>query len=66
MTSASDHPLRDAGPPSPSRDERLAVLQGDIAHRLRSLCAAMPQAEFDALVRQMAERQLKYELHDHR
>ena len=65
MTSASDRPPRDPlSPAAPSWDERLAALQADIARRLRPLCSAMPEADFDAMVRLMAERQLKYQLRD--
>lgn len=67
MPDASEHARRDPSPPptrSPSWSARLAELQAEIASRLRPLCAAMPQAEFDALMRQMAERQLKYELRE--
>lgn len=47
---------------APSRTARLTTLEADIARRLRPLCPAMPPGEFDALVREMAERQLKFEL----
>ena len=65
MPGTSDRPPRDArSPAAPSWAERLAALEADIARRLRPVCAATPQAEFDALVRLMAERQLKYQLRD--
>ncbi|MGZ8375637.1 MAG: hypothetical protein ACXW0Z_00205 [Gemmatirosa sp.] len=56
--------LPHAPPPSrsPSRSARLAELHADIARRLRPLCGSMPETEFEALVREMAERQLKYEV----
>jgi len=38
----------------------LAVLQRDIAARLRPICEAMPEAEFDQLVRDIAGVKLKY------
>jgi len=38
----------------------LAVLQHDIAARLRPVCKAMPQADFDSLVRDIAAVKLKY------
>jgi hypothetical protein len=63
MPDPSDHlPLAPPPSHSSSRTARLAVLQADLARRLRPLCGTMPQAEFDALVREMAERQLKFEL----
>lgn len=65
MAAASDRPPHDpTSPPAPSRHERLAALRVDIARRLRPLCPAMPGDEFDALVLQMAERQLRYQLRD--
>jgi hypothetical protein len=56
-------PLPFVPPPmrSPPRTARLAKLQADIARRLRPLCGTLPQAEFEALVREMAERQLRFE-----
>jgi hypothetical protein len=63
MSDTSDQvPLGKPPVRSASRTARLAELQADIARRLRPLCATMPQAEFDALAGEMAERQLKYEL----
>ena len=38
----------------------LAVLQRDIAARLRTVCGAMPQADFDKLVCDIAAVKLKY------
>ena len=38
----------------------LAVLQHDIAARLRSVCGNMPQHEFDKLVCDIAAVKLKY------
>jgi len=40
---------------------RLAELRAAIAERLRNVCSAMPQDEFDALVARMAEVERKYE-----
>jgi hypothetical protein len=65
MASGSDRsPYDPVSSPAPTRDERLAALRSDLARRLRPLCSAMPDDEFDALVRQMAERQLRYELRE--
>ena len=38
----------------------LAVLQHDIAERLRPVCGSMPQADFDKLVCDIAAVKLKY------
>jgi hypothetical protein len=38
----------------------LAVLQNDIAARLRQVCGQMPEAEFQCLVRDIAAVNLKY------
>jgi hypothetical protein len=65
MAPGSDRSPHDpASLPAPTRDERLAALRADLARRLRPLCSAMPDVEFDALMRQMAERQLRYELRE--
>lgn len=40
---------------------RLAELRVEIAERLRKVCIAMPDEEFDALVARMAEVEYKYE-----
>jgi hypothetical protein len=39
---------------------RLAELRAAIAERLRNVCSAMPQDEFDTLVARMAEVEYKY------
>jgi hypothetical protein len=44
-----------------SDPERLAELRTDIGKRLRNVCAAMPQDEFDRLVERIAEIEYKYE-----
>jgi hypothetical protein len=41
--------------------KRLEALRTDIAVRLRSICAAMPQSEFDELVERIASIEYKYE-----
>jgi hypothetical protein len=38
-------------------------LVAQIAGRLRPVCANMPQAEFDAMVRTIAERTYRWEAH---
>jgi hypothetical protein len=38
----------------------LAVLQQDIAARLRGVCGSMPEMEFERLVRDIAAVKLKY------
>jgi hypothetical protein len=40
---------------------RLAELRAAISERLRKVCGAMPQHEFDALVARMAEVEYRYE-----
>lgn len=42
-------------------DARLTDLKEDIARRLRPVMSDFPEAEFSALVKQMAEIQYKYE-----
>ena len=50
-------------PPGPDAEQlkRVSVLVTSIAERLRTVCAGLPDAEFDALVRQIAETTAKYE-----
>jgi hypothetical protein len=45
----------------PSDATRLETLRIDIARRLRNICEAMPQQEFDALVERIAQLEYKYE-----
>ena len=45
----------------PDSIELLAALQRDISQRLRPVCASLPDAEFDALVRDIAAVKLKYD-----
>lgn len=40
--------------------ELLAVLQHDIAERLRPVCGSMPEKDFQQLVRDIAAVKLKY------
>ena len=46
----------------PHRSKRLERAKEDIVRRLRSICAGMSDAEFDALAEQMAELEIKYAL----
>lgn len=46
----------------PHRSNRLERAKEDIVRRLRPICAAMPEDEFDALAEQMAELEIKYAL----
>lgn len=43
------------------QSHRKAKIRGDIAQRLRRVCADLPETEFQALVDQIAERQLEGE-----
>jgi hypothetical protein len=45
----------------PDDSERLETLRVDIALRLRKVCVAMPQDEFDRLVERIAQLEYKYE-----
>jgi hypothetical protein len=45
----------------PDDSVRLAALRTDIAQRLRKVCEAMPQNEFDQLVDRIAQLEYKYE-----
>jgi hypothetical protein len=45
----------------PDEATRLETLHVDIAKRLRQICAAMPENEFDQLVQQIARLEYKYE-----
>jgi hypothetical protein len=47
--------------PMQSDPERLAELREDVARRLRNVCAAMPQDEFDHLVARIADIEYRYE-----
>jgi hypothetical protein len=49
--------------PSPSglQSPRKTKVRDDIAQRLRRICSDLPETEFQALVDEMAERQLKGE-----
>jgi hypothetical protein len=44
----------------PATSARLRGLIEDIARRLRPVCGAMPEAEFQSLVERMARTQYKY------
>ena len=46
----------------PATSARLQGLIEDIARRLRPVCGAMPEAEFQSLVERMARTQYKYEM----
>jgi hypothetical protein len=39
----------------------LALLERDIANRLRAVCSHMPEDDFNAMVRDIAEFKLKHE-----
>jgi hypothetical protein len=43
------------------KSERLLTLRADISRRLRKVCEAMPQGEFDQLVARIAQLEYKYE-----
>lgn len=45
----------------PDDSARLATLRSDVATRLRKICEAMPQNEFDQLVDRIAQLAYKYE-----
>jgi hypothetical protein len=45
----------------PDDTNRLEALRVDIALRLRRVCEAMPEQEFDALVDRIAQLEYKYE-----
>jgi hypothetical protein len=45
----------------PEGSDRLAMLRADISQRLRKVCEAMPQHEFDQLVERIAQLEYKYE-----
>jgi hypothetical protein len=44
-------------------EQRVAKIAAVIDSRLRGICVDMERAEFDALVRRMAEHEAKYERH---
>jgi hypothetical protein len=41
--------------------QRKAKIRADIAQRLRRVCSALPETDFQELVEEMAERQLRGE-----
>ena len=41
--------------------DRLLTLRADISRRLRKVCEALPQGEFDQLVERIAQLEYKYE-----
>ena len=43
-----------------SRESKRNALSKSISTRLRSVCSRMPSAEFDAMVRNMADIEMKY------
>jgi hypothetical protein len=47
--------------PNAYHSQRKAKIRGDIAQRLRRVCSDLPETEFQALVDEMAERQLRGE-----
>jgi hypothetical protein len=47
---------------SVDREAQLSLAREAIASRLRGVCTHMPEQEFDILVQQMAELELKYRL----
>ena len=48
--------------PSIHESKRAALIKG-ISKRLRPVCSRMPTVEFDAMVREMADIELKYADH---
>jgi len=50
----------------PSSEQTYMSLKHEIAKRLRHVCDAMPDAEFDELVGNMARLELKYRKRDGR
>ncbi|HEU4747031.1 MAG TPA: hypothetical protein VFS56_00920 [Gemmatimonadaceae bacterium] len=46
---------------SPYHSQRKATIREAIAQRLRRVCADLPETEFQALVDEMADRQLRAE-----
>ena len=50
--------MDDGGPGD--REVKRKALIGSISKRLRPVCSKMPVAEFDAMVRDMADIELKY------
>jgi hypothetical protein len=46
-----------------AQHKRVEELVTQISARLRPVCADMPQAEFDAMVRTIAERTYRWEAH---
>ena len=68
-------PATPSAPPSPVHvglhsgahvepEARLARLVAEIGARLRPVCSAMPPAEFDALVRDIARMKLRWSAQD--
>ena len=53
-------------PTPPTRDaerlRRVTALVPGVSGRLRAVCAGLPPAEFDALVRRIAETTVKFEM----
>jgi hypothetical protein len=47
--------------PSAYQSQRKAKIRGDIAQRLRQVCANLSETDFQTLVDQMADRQLRAE-----
>jgi hypothetical protein len=47
-----------------ARAERLGLIRDELLHRIRPICAAMPDELFLEMVESMAALQLKYELRD--
>ena len=56
----TDHANHDAA--ERVRAERFAVITKELRHRLRPVCATMPDDLFHEMIDEMAELQLKYEL----
>jgi len=52
--------LSDSSPNAYQVNRRAKIL-GDIAQRLRRVCSDLPETEFQALVEEMADRQLRGE-----
>ena len=46
----------------PTRSEIFEREKSAIAHRIRRVCPSMPDTEFDSLVTQIAEIEIKYRL----
>lgn len=57
-----EQPKSKGDDPSVHESKRAALING-ISKRLRPICSRMPAAEFDAMVREMVDIELKYAEH---